>query len=190
MNVFIKEDEGMPKIIEDVENRILRAARERLLGGDLSSFSARGIAEDCGIAVGTIYNYYRDKESLMAAVMAQDWQAELTKAGERIDAVPSIEEGVRCLYEAMRSFSRVYESVWASYPTGEGFGSLFRTRHKLLLSQIEGQLTALFARFGAAPEEGRLILLSELILAASQHPEVGPEDLVSFIRGGVGPCAL
>ena len=56
MNVFIKEDEGMPKIIEDVENRILRAARERLLGGDLSSFSARGIAEDCGIAVGTIYN--------------------------------------------------------------------------------------------------------------------------------------
>ena len=47
----------MPKIIEDVENRILCAARQRLLGGDLSSFSARGIAEDCGIAVGTIYNY-------------------------------------------------------------------------------------------------------------------------------------
>ena len=131
----------MPKIIEDVENRILRSARQRLLGGDLSSFSARGIAEDCGIAVGTIYNYYRDKESIMAAVMAQDWQAELTKAGERIDAVPSIEEGVRCLYEAMRSFSRVYESVWASYPTGEGFGSLFRTRHRQLLSQIEAQLS-------------------------------------------------
>lgn len=180
----------MPKIIEDVENRILCAARQRLLGGDLSSFSARGIAEDCGIAVGTIYNYYRDKESLMAAVMAQDWQAELTKAGERIDAVPSIEEGVRCLYEAMRSFSRVYESVWASYPTGEGFGSLFRTRHRQLLSQIEAQLSALYARFGPVPEKGQRILLSELILAASQHPEVGPEDLVSFIRGGVGPCTL
>ena len=38
----------MPKIIEDVENRILCAARQRLLGGDLSSFSARGIAEACG----------------------------------------------------------------------------------------------------------------------------------------------
>ena len=180
----------MPKIIEDLENRILCAARKRLLGGDLSSFSARGIAEDCGIAVGTIYNYYRDKESLMAAVMAQDWQAELKKAGERITQAPGVEAGVRCLYEAMRSFSRVYEAVWASYPTGEGFGSMFRTRHRQLLAQIEGQLSALFARFGAAPGEGRLILLSELILAASQHPEVGPEDLVSFIRGGVGPCAL
>ena len=179
----------MPKIIEDVENRILRAARERLLGGDLSSFSARGIAEDCGIAVGTIYNYYRDKESLMAAIMAQDWQAELEKAGEAVAAAPNVEAGVLCLYESMRRFSTVYESVWTAYPTGEGFGSLYRTRHKLLLSQIEGQLSALYARFGSVPEKGRLILLSELILSASQHPEVGAEDLVSFIRGGVGPCA-
>ena len=178
----------MPKIIEDVENRILRAARQRLLGGDLSSFSARGIAEDCGIAVGTIYNYYRDKESLMAAIMAQDWQAELAKAGEAVAAAPSVQAGVLCLYEAMRAFSRAYESVWAAYPTGEGFGSLYRARHKLLLSQIEEQLTALYGRFGPVPEEGRRVLLAELILAASQHPEVGATDLISFICGGAGPC--
>ena len=178
----------MPKIIEDVENRILRSARKRLLGGDLSSFSARGIAEDCGIAVGTIYNYYRDKESLMGAVMAQDWQAELQKAGEEVASVPTPEAGVLCLYEAIRAFSRAYESVWAAVPTGEGFGSMYRTRHKLLLSQIEGQLSALYARFGPVPDRGRLTLLSELIVAASQHPEVGAADLLSFIRGGVGPC--
>ena len=178
----------MPKIIEDVENRILRAARQRLRGGDLSSFSARGIAEDCGIAVGTIYNYYKDKESLMAAIMAQDWQAELAKAGEAVAAAPSVQAGVLCLYEAMRAFSRAYESVWAAYPTGEGFGSLYRARHKLLLSQIEEQLTALYGRFGPVPEEGRRVLLAELILAASQHPEVGATDLISFICGGAGPC--
>lgn len=177
----------MPKIIEDVENRILRAARERLLGGDLSSFSARGIAEDCGIAVGTIYNHYRDKESLMGAVMAQDWQAELRKAAARIATVDSPEEGILCLYEAMRSFSAVYEAIWAAAPTGEGFGSLFRTRHKLLLSQIEGQLTALFARFELVLPSGQRTLLSELIIAASQHPEVAEADFLSFIRRGVGP---
>ena len=180
----------MPKIIEDVQNRILRAARQRLLGGDLSSFSARGIAEDCGIAVGTIYNYYRDKESLMAAVMAQDWQAELERAGQGIAAAPSVEAGVLCLYEAMGAFSRVYEAVWAAAPTGEGFGSLFRARHKLLVSQIEGQLAALCGRFGPLPDRGRLVLLSELILAASQHEEVRAEDLISFVRGGVLPCVL
>ncbi len=177
----------MPKIIEDVENRILRAARKRLLGGDLSSFSARGIAEDCGIAVGTIYNYYRDKESLMGAIMAQDWQAELVRAGERIAAVSNPEEGIRCLYEAMRAFSGQYEAVWVSYPTGEGFGNLYRARHRLLLSQIEEQLSALYGRFGPVPAQSRLVLLAELILAASQHPEIGPDELISFIRGGMGP---
>ena len=177
----------MPKIIEDVENRILRAARERLLGGDLSSFSARGIAEDCGIAVGTIYNYYRDKESLMGAVMAQDWQAELQKAAKKIAVVPSPEAGVLCLYEAMRSFSASYAAVWANYPTGEGFGALFRARHKLLLSQIEGQLSALFDRFELVLPSGQRTLLSELIIAASQHPEVAEADFLSFIRGGMGP---
>ncbi len=178
----------MPKIIEDVENRILRSARQRLLGGDLSSFSARGIAEDCGIAVGTIYNYYRDKESLLAAIMAQDWQAAFEKAGQQIAAAPGPEAGVLCLYEGLRSFSQVYEAIWSSYPTGEGFGSLYRTRHKLLLSQIKEQLSALYSRFGLTQEEGKLVLLSELILAASQHPEVAPADLISFIRGGAVPA--
>ena len=179
----------MPKIIEDIENRILRAARERLLGGDLSSFSARGIAEDCGIAVGTIYNYYRDKESLMGAVMAQDWQAELQRAADDVAAAPDPEAGVLRLYEAVGAFSRVYEAIWAAYPTGEGFGGLYRTRHRLLLSQIEAQLSALYGRFGPVPSTGRLVLLSELILAASQHSEVGPNDLLSFIRGDMGPCS-
>ena len=61
-------------------------------------------------------------------------------------------------------------------------------RHRLLLSQIQVQLVTLYGRFGSAPEKGRLVLLSELILAASQHPEVAPEDLIAFIRGGAGPC--
>ena len=177
----------MPKIIENVENRILRAARERLLGGDLSSFSARGIAEDCGIAVGTIYNYYRDKESLLGAVMAQDWQAELGKAEAEIAGVSSPQAGILCLHSAIRSFTAVYEAVWANYPTGEGFGALFRARHKLLLSQIEGQLSALFDRFGLSATPGQRTLLSELIIAASQHPEVGPSDLISCIPEGLIP---
>lgn len=175
----------MPKILEDVENRILRSARKRLLGGDLSSFSARGVAEDCGIAVGTIYNYYRDKESLMAAVMAQDWQAELEKAAAEIAGLVAPEEGVLCLHGAIRRFSSLYESVWQSFPTGEGFGSLYRTRHKLLLGQIEDQLAALFRRFDLAVPPGRLTLLSELVIAAGQHPEIGAAELMPFIRGAI-----
>ena len=76
MNMFIKSIAGifgggfkMPKIIKDPEERILQAARKRLLDSDLSSFSLRGVASDCGIAVGTIYNYFKDKENLFNDMM-------------------------------------------------------------------------------------------------------------------------
>ena len=84
----------MPKIIKDPEERILQAARKRLLDSDLSSFSLRGVASDCGIAVGTIYNYFKDKESLMAAVMAQDWAKAREEARMELAEAPSLREGL------------------------------------------------------------------------------------------------
>ena len=84
----------MPKIIINPEDRILRAARERLLDKDLSSFSLRGVAADCGIAVGTIYNYFKDKESLMAAVMFQDWMNEQKATREELMQAESLREGL------------------------------------------------------------------------------------------------
>ena len=84
----------MPKIIKNPEDRILQAARNRLLDKDLSSFSLRGIAADCGIAVGTIYNYFKDKESLMAAVMIQDWMDALKGTREELMRSQSLQEGL------------------------------------------------------------------------------------------------
>ena len=177
-----KEDMNVPKIIEDLENRILLAARRLLLEEDLSSFSARRIAEDCGIAVGTIYNYYRDLDSLLGAVMARDWIEALESAEASLLQAESFEAGARCLYGAIRRFSSVYERVWQSYPTGEGFGVRYRKRHPLLLGQIEERLRLLSDRFGKTPPPGELTLLSELIIAAGQHPEVEEKDLDPFLR--------
>ncbi len=84
----------MPKIIKNPEDRILQAARNRLLDKDLSSFSLRGVAADCGIAVGTIYNYFKDKESLMAAVMIQDWMDALKGTREELMRSQSLQEGL------------------------------------------------------------------------------------------------
>ena len=58
---------------------------------------------------------------------------------------------------------------------------------ELILEQIQGELEGLFARFCQALTAGQAVLLSELIIAASQHPEVGEEELLSLIRGGIEP---
>ena len=171
----------MPKIIKDPEDRILQAARKRLLDRDLSSFSLRGVAADCGIAVGTIYNYFRDKESLMAAVMAQDWAKAREEARMELAEAPSLREGLVCICRKIRFFCLLYQEVWSSHPAGGDFSTRYRMRHELLLSQITEMIQGLYDRFGEPCPENRRTLYAELIIAGAQHPEIREEEIIEII---------
>ncbi len=171
----------MPKVIEGLEDRILRAARKRLLGEELSSFSLRGVAGDCGIAVGTIYNYFRNKETLMAAVMAQDWTDALKRTREDLEHAESLEEGLLHICRAIRNFCAVYREVWSSYPAGGEFSTRYRKRHEMLLSQIMEMMKSLFARFEVPCSETGSTLYAELIIAGAQHPEIREEEIIEII---------
>ena len=63
----------MPKIIPGLQEKILQTARTILLEEEDSAFSMRSIAERCGIACGTIYNYFPGKDSMLAAILMHDW---------------------------------------------------------------------------------------------------------------------
>ncbi|MBD5457178.1 MAG: TetR/AcrR family transcriptional regulator, partial [Lachnospiraceae bacterium] len=75
----------MPKIIQELREKILAASRTRLLTEGYAALSLRGIAQDCSIAVGTIYNYFKDKNTLIASVMLEDW-LEALETMERVCA--------------------------------------------------------------------------------------------------------
>ena len=171
----------MPKIIKDPEERILQAARKRLLDSDLSSFSLRGVAADCGIAVGTIYNYFKDKESLMAAVMAQDWAQAREEARMELAEAPSLREGLLYICRKIRSFCLLYQEVWSSHPAAGEFSTRYRRRHELLLSQIREMIRELYGRFGVPCPENRRTLFAELIIAGAQHPEIREEEIIEII---------
>lgn len=171
----------MPKVIEGLEDRILQAARKRLLGEDVSSFSLRGVAGDCGIAVGTIYNYFRNKETLMAAVMVQDWMDALERTKKELEQADSLEEGLLHICRAIRNYCVIYQEVWSSYPAGGEFSTRYRKRHEMLLSQITGTMKRLFARLEVPCSETGLTLYAELIIAGAQHPEIREEEIIEII---------
>ena len=171
----------MPKIIEGLREKILASARKRLLSGSISDFSLRGVASDCSIAVGTVYNYYKDKESLMAAVMVGDWISGLEDTRRRLLGAESFEDGLLCILDGVRGFSALYENIWQSYPTGSGFGSGLAARHKMLLSQIKEEISLLAARSGKDLSEDSLTLLAEFVIAASRHPDIPGEELLKLI---------
>ena len=171
----------MPKIIINPEDRILRAARERLLDKDLSSFSLRGVAADCGIAVGTIYNYFKDKESLMAAVMIQDWMNEQKATREELMQAESLREGLLYICRGIRNFCLLYQKAWNSYSAGSEFSKRYRERHEMLLAQITEIIRGLYERFDEPCEDHRITLYAELIIAGAQHPEIREEEIIEII---------
>ena len=171
----------MPKLIEKLEEKILTAARKRLTEDSLSGFSLRAVAADCGIAVGTVYNYYKDKEALMAAAMASDWAMELKQVRTSIMEVGSFQEGVLCIYREICCFSDTYEHIWQSYKPNAGFATLYHRRHMMLVDQIHSEIDFLAERFPAEISGPARTLLAELIIAASRHREVGEEDILRFV---------
>ncbi len=62
---------GKPAISKD---EILDVAYARAQQDGLASLSIRAVARECGVAVGTLYNYFPDKASLISAIVLKFWR--------------------------------------------------------------------------------------------------------------------
>lgn len=59
----------MPKLIPDAKIKILSTARKQLFEKGYTGLILREVADQCAMAVGTIYNYFSSKDMLVAAIM-------------------------------------------------------------------------------------------------------------------------
>lgn len=53
---------------------ILRVCREIAAKQGLGTLTMRTVARECGIALGTLYNYYADKDALLVAAVESIWK--------------------------------------------------------------------------------------------------------------------
>lgn len=96
-----------------VDKRIIaERAYELACERGLAGVDVRGIAEACGVSVGTIYNHYPAKDDLIVEVVATFWRhafpVELCRLeeGERFDGY------VMRLHDAMRTALESFRSDW------------------------------------------------------------------------------
>lgn len=171
----------MPKLIENAEQAILETARRQLFSGGYKSLTLRKVAAGCGIAVGTIYNYYDGKEMLVAGIMMQDWGEATAAMQAGCEAARTMEEGIRAVYDALDRFAQTFRPVWQEYG-GETMPPGFAGRHGMLRGQITRPLAALAARL-AAPQDAALApLLAEMVLAAAMQPDIGYGPLAAMAQ--------
>ena len=98
----------MPKVIDDAEERIFQAVVELISQQGLENTSMRKIAARSDLAVGTLYNYFNDKEELICHVIDKSWQGTFSKLDKIIKAEEKedrakMEEFVDTLYDEIMS---------------------------------------------------------------------------------------
>lgn len=178
----------MPKVIDEAREKILQSAKCRLKEEGYLGLSLRNVAKDCSIAVGTIYNYFKNKDTLIAEIMLEDWKQALVQMDACCENAETVQEGIVKIYEAIEKFSKIYEEVWNQFLQAGGAADEVNSRHRMLCRQIELRLRKLLERTGYQKDTLSMRLMTELILAAVSQSDITTAELVAFV-GRIYPTA-
>lgn len=95
----------MPKLIINIEDRIFLAAKELFYEKGYDHVSMREISSRSGIAVGTLYNYYSNKNELYFLVLKESWRASFKKLddllSQDLDEKEKLKHSIRLIYEGI-----------------------------------------------------------------------------------------
>lgn len=126
----------MPKIIENLPDRLIEEAKRQLAESGYSAMTIRSVAKACGVGVGTVYNYFPSKDALLASYMLEDWKTCVAA----INVVSAYSETpapvVHCICDQLIAFSRKHEKIFRDEAAAAGFAGSFSRYHGLLRSQL------------------------------------------------------
>lgn len=162
----------MPKIIEGARDKILANARMRLFENGYQHLSLREVAKESGIATGTIYNYFANKDYLIANIMLEDWGTVTKKMEERVHAASSVKEGIFGICDAIGEFAEIYANIWKQPSVAAAATPDRKHCHEFLTGQLKEKLDMLFEEKGYEDKRGFDALIIELILVAAGSNEV------------------
>ena len=156
----------------------------------LKALSMRTVAGECGIALGTLYNYFADKEELVIAAIASLWQDFFRLPPEEASPPTLFSEYVERVFGNVRSHFRKYPDFFAAHSAAiAGSG---RNRARSAMERCTGEirdslLAALRNDSAARPFRGELtresfveFVLDSIILLLMQNKPC--DTLIAVIR--------
>ena len=126
----------MPKIIENLRDRLLTEVKTQLEQGGYESVTVRSIAKACGVGLGTVYNYFPSKDALIASLLLEDWNRcmdEIRAAAERSAEPRPV---LQCMYGELVGFSSRHKAVFQSKAAVAGFAAVSGQYHGVLLARL------------------------------------------------------
>jgi len=168
----------MPKIIENAKELILETSENLLFQAGYKGFTIREVAKRCGIASGTIFNYFSSKEMLISIIMAKDWSNFLSDMQRECNLAKDIAAGVSAIYNGIESFVKKYGSIWEDCPSN--IISNFRKHHLVLRQQIADLLSDLLLRFNRKKALPVISVFAEAVLSSAVQKDISLPELLQF----------
>ena len=126
----------MPKIIENLPQRLAEEARRQIEQSGFSAMTIRSVAKGCGVGVGTVYNYYSSKEELVATFMLSDWKDCVAAIQCCADGSETLEPVLLTVYEKLRLFLEEYDPIFRDEAAAISYTGSTSRYHSVLRSQI------------------------------------------------------
>lgn len=171
----------MPKIIKDPKEKILKVSLKELETKGYEKLSMREIAKKSGIGLGTIYNYFDDKLSIVAALVSIDWNKELNELSVSLENIQNIEEGIRLIHQTIRKFWYSHKDFLLSIQV-KNLKDKYQKGHKIFVNRLGILIKNIYERFNEEISDSNLVLLSNIIISSSIQEEISIDDLINFLK--------
>lgn len=107
----------MPKNLSNVREDILLVTRQLLKDTGYSSLSIRQIASRCGVASGTVYNYYSSKNEIIAEILNSEWTLMLRRIDQSAKAYTKVIDKLEIMFNELSYFMNNVHGFWIdTYP--------------------------------------------------------------------------
>ncbi len=126
----------MPKIIENLPQRLKTEAWQQIRESGYSAMTIRSVAKSCGVGVGTVYNYFPSKEALVAAFMLEDWEKCIVRIQSVADSARDCEPVLWEIHERLLEFAEQYAPIFQDETAALSFSGSFSPYHKMLCNQL------------------------------------------------------
>lgn len=138
----------MPKNLNNVKEDILLVTRQLLKETGYSNLSIRNIAARCGVASGTVYNYYNSKNEIIAEILNNEWNLMLRRIDQNTKNSINVVEKLEIIFNELNYFMTNVHGFWFDmYPikcdTNMSIDAL-KGKKQLLINQLSEKIYFFF----------------------------------------------